>query len=383
MQNQKQHFQLDENVTYLNGAYMSPMLKSVEKAGISGMVRKRNPFTVTPNDFFTEIAVLQQAFAQLINVKESKRVVVLPSTSYGLATVANNIRLSKGQKIIVVDEQFPSNYYTWEKLARKNDGQIITIKPPESLENRGQIWNERILEAIDAQTKVVAIPNVHWADGTKFDLVAIRKRTQEVGALLIIDGTQSVGALPFDVAEIKPDALICAGYKWLLGPYSMALGYFSETFDNGEPIEESWMNRFESENFANLVNYQSDYQPLAQRYQVGQASNFIGVPMMIEAVKMLNHWGVESIQNYCYEITKEATATLKNKGFWIEDLAFRGSHLFGIRLPKNMEMQTVKVQLEAAKIMVSIRGNAIRISPNVYNDVEDLNQLIAVLNCEL
>lgn len=379
MQNQKHHFQLDENVTYLNGAYMSPMLKSVEAFGIAGLARKRNPFNVTPNDFFTEIDILQREFAKLIQVKESKRIVVMPSVSYGLATAANNIKLAKGQKILIVDEQFPSNYYSWEKLARKNAGEIVTIKPPDTLMNRGKVWNQQILEAIDTETKVVTLGNVHWADGTKFDLAAIRKRTLEVGALLVIDGTQSVGAMPFNMAEIQPDALICGGYKWLLGPYSMALGYFGEAFDGGEPIEESWMNRFESENFANLVNYQANYQPLAQRYQVGQASNFIAVPMMIEAVRMLNHWGVENIQKYCYEITKNAIETLKNKGFWLEDLTFRGSHLLGIRLPKTIEMEAVKVKLAEAKIIVSIRGNAIRVSPNVYNDEADLEKLVLVL----
>jgi len=76
-----------------------------------------------------------------------------------------------------------------------------------------------------------------------FNLVEIRKRTKDVGAALIIDGTQSVGALPFDVQQIQPDALICGGYKWLFGPYSMGVGYISEMFDNGKPVEESWMNR--------------------------------------------------------------------------------------------------------------------------------------------
>ena len=68
--------------------------------------------------------------------------------------------------------------------------------------------------------RVVAIGHVHWSDGTLFDLKKIRERLDEVGGLLIIDGTQSVGALPFSVKEFKPDALICGGYKWLLGPYS-------------------------------------------------------------------------------------------------------------------------------------------------------------------
>jgi selenocysteine lyase/cysteine desulfurase len=304
----------------------------------------------------------------------------MPSVSYGIATAANNISLQKDEKILIVGEQFPSNYYTWEKVARKQGAKIVIVESPSTLENRGKIWNERILEAIDSKTKVVTLGNIHWADGTKFDLVAIRKRTREVGALLVIDGTQSVGVMPFNITEIQPDALICSGYKWLLGPYSMALGYFGEAFDGGDPIEESWMNRFESENFANLVSYQSNYQPFAQRYQVGEASNFVSVPMMTEAVRTLNNWGSDNIQNYCCEITKNATEILQNKGFWVEDLAFRSSHLFGIRLPERLKMESIKSKLAEAKIIVSIRGNAIRISPNVYNDKSDLERLVEVLS---
>ena len=81
--------------------------------------------------------------------------------------------------------------------------------------------------------------HIHWADGTLFDLIAIRKKADKVGAKLIIDGTQSVGALPFSVKEIQPDALIVGGYKWLLGPYSIGMAYYADTFNNGEPLELS------------------------------------------------------------------------------------------------------------------------------------------------
>ncbi|MFK7946903.1 MAG: aminotransferase class V-fold PLP-dependent enzyme [Saprospiraceae bacterium] len=379
MQSQKHLFQLDESVTYLNCAYMSPMMKSVEAAGIEGMQRKRNPFAVRPIDFFTDVEKVQQEFAKLINVRDSKRIAMLASASYGIANVAQNVPLSKGDTILMVDEQFPSNYYSWERVAQEKQATIKVVKPPETLENRGKIWNELILEAINHSTKVVAIANVHWADGTKFDLLAIRKRSREVGALLVIDGTQSVGAMPFDVQTIQPDALICAGYKWLMGPYSVAVGYFGEAFDNGTPIEESWMNRFESEQFANLVNYQSRYQPKAQRYQVGEASNFINIPMFLEALKMLNHWGISNIQDYCENITKNTVEILQSKGFIIEDSAYRGHHLIGMRMPEHLSVDAIRQQLAEAKISVSIRGNAIRIAPNVYNDEMDLEKLVSVL----
>ncbi len=179
------------------------------------------------------------------------------------------------------------------RLCDENKAQLKTISPPENLADRGKIWNERIVEAIDRNTRLVALGNVHWADGTKFNLLEIRKRTRDVGALLVIDGTQSVGALPFDVSKIQPDALVCAGYKWLLGPYAIGIAYYGEYFDDGKPIEENWINRKLSEDFTALVNYKSEYQPGALRYEVGERSNFILVPMMTAALKQINRWKPE------------------------------------------------------------------------------------------
>src|SRR3979490_2290718 len=101
MQNQRTKFSIPKGTTYLNCAYMSPLLKSVEKAGKIGMERKRNPFTISADDFFSGSEPLRSEYAKLINVKDSKRIVIIPSVSYGLATVVKNVRLSSGDKIIV------------------------------------------------------------------------------------------------------------------------------------------------------------------------------------------------------------------------------------------------------------------------------------------
>jgi selenocysteine lyase/cysteine desulfurase len=358
---------------------MSPQLKSVEKAGVRGVRLKRNPAAVTPQDFFTESELLREEYARLINAKDPKRIVVIPSVSYGMATVAKNLKLNKGQNIVVAFEQFPSNYYIWQRVCEENGAHIKAIAAPDTLVNRGKLWNERILEAIDKNTAAVAIANTHWADGTRFDLLAIRKRTKEIGALLVIDGTQSVGALPFDVQQIQPDALICAGYKWLLGPYSMGLAYYGEYFNDGKPIEENWINRLNSEDFSGLVSYEMNYQPGALRYEVGEHSNFIMVPMMIKALEQLNKWKPGNIQEYCSSITRSSITTLKEKGFWIEDDEYRGQHLFGIRLPASVNMNKIKQAFVKNKIFVSFRANAIRVAPNVYNQEKDVQKLVSIL----
>lgn len=378
-------FSFPKNITYLNCAYMSPMLKAVEKAGLRGLRLKRNPVDIHPADFFTTAAQLRQEFARLINAADANRIAIIPSASYGLATVATNLNISRGQHVLVAAEQFPSNYYAWERVCAEHSAEVKVVSPDKQSKSngRGKEWNARFLESINEKTRAVAIAHAHWADGTLFDLAALRKRTREVGALLIVDGTQSVGALPFDVAAIQPDALICASYKWLLGPYAFGLGYYGNYFDDGKPIEENWINRLDSENFSGLVNYESRYQTGALRYSVGEHSNFILVPMALKAIEQLNRWGAHNVQEYCHAITEPAIAALREKDFIIEELSYRGSHLFGIRHSKELDLEKVREKLNKHKIQVSVRGTAIRVSPNVYNDADDLKKLAKALTAAL
>jgi len=358
---------------------MSPMLKRVERAGLAGIKRKRNPFLISAEDFFTETEVLRKEYAKLIRVNEPKRIVVIPSASYGLSTVAKNVKVGAGDSILVLHEQFPSNMYPWRRVAEQSGARLDVVEPPDTFKDRGKEWNVRLLEAIKKETKLIAMGHVHWADGTKFDLEAVGRRAREVGARLVIDGTQSIGALPFDVSKVKPDALICAGYKWLMGPYSIGMGYFGDSFDNGVPLEENWINRSGSENFAGLIKYEDSYQPGSLRYEVGEHSNFILVPMMLEALRQINAWTPAAIQAYCKSISKDAINALRENGNWVEQDEFRAHHLFGIRFPKGTDVSMIKERIRRKRISVSFRGESVRVSPNVYNTATEMNQLARVI----
>lgn len=355
---------------------MGPLLKTVEAAGIAGVKRKSQPYQVSPEDFFSEVEELKKLYAQLLNVDEAQRIVVVPSTSYGLANAAKNSPIRKGQNIVVLEEQFPSNVYTWQKLAEEKGAELRFINAPKNLKGRGKAWNEAILQVIDDQTAVVAMPYVHWADGTKYELKTISEKVHSFGGLLIIDGTQSVGALPFDVSEIKPDALVCGGYKWLLGGYSFGLAYYGEVFDNGSPIEENWMNRLHSENFRELVNYQPKYKPFANRYAVGQQSHFINTPMAIAALEQILEWTPEGIQTYAQGLIKQPIEALQNLGCSVEDAEFRGNHLLGVHLPEHIDLEKLQVRFAEEKVIVSVRGSAIRISTHLFNEARDFEKLL-------
>ena len=377
---QKDLFSLDEAVHYINCAYMGPLLKSVEEAGIKGIQKKRNPYGVSPADFFDDATEVCKLFGQLVNA-EPGRIAVISSASYGMGIVINNMKPAAGKKIITVHEEFPSDVYSLHRMCQKYNMELITVKPPEVKEGRAKKWNEKLLEAITPETALINISSIHWADGSIFDLEAIGNRAKEVGALFVVDGTQSVGAMPFDVKKYKVDALICAGYKWLLGPYTLGLAYFGEYFDNGIPIEESWLNRTGSENFRTLVNYDETpgYKPLAARYNMGEYSNFINLPMLKESLTQILKWTPVAIQEYCNILTQPLIKTLVENGFWLEEETFRAKHLFGCRLPAGLSMEQLQVNIAAKKVVVSIRGNVIRLSPHLYNDQTDILQLQAAL----
>jgi selenocysteine lyase/cysteine desulfurase len=374
---QADKFELPGNIHYLNGAYMSPQLKSVTAVGLESVQKKALPHKTTIDDFFDDTEIIRQEYSKLINNAEPNRIALIPSVSYGMANITNNINLS-GKEVVIAAEQFPSNVYPWMTAAREQGGKLVIVDPPQSNEQRGEKWNQLILDAITSNTAVLAISHAHWADGTRFDLMAMRKRTQDVGALLIIDGTQTVGAYPLDVEEIKPDALVCAGYKWLLGPYGLGLAYYGEFFDDGKPIEESWINRLNSENFGGLVEYEDAYQPGSLRFEVGEHSSFVLVPMLLEALKQLNEWQPDRIQAYCQTIVKEPLKRLQEAGFWVEEENWRTNHLFGVR-HQSMPIEKIKLALAERNIFVSFRGSAIRVAPYVHNTVDDLNVMTEVL----
>ena len=374
---QKELFSFPEDVHFINCAYMGPIAKAVEEAGIAALRLKGFPARISPADFFTTSDTGRKLFAQLINAPDPQRIAIIPSTGFGIATVAKNLKPKAGQNIVILHEQFPSNVYSWRNF-RKQGVEIRTVEPPASGE-RGKEWNTRLLEAIDSNTVLVTVENVHWSDGTKFDLEAIGKRAREVGAMFVVDGIQSIGAMPFDQQKVQADAVICLGYKWLLAGYSFGFAYFGERFDHGEPLEENWIARKGSQDFARLVDYQDDYQPGALRYDFGERSNQVALAMVNTSIEMLLGWGIENIQVYCANLTAEFNQAVRERGYTLEDERYRSAHLFGIRPPKGTDLEAIRQRLAERKVYVSVRGSAIRIGAHVYNDQSDMEALLEAL----
>ena len=143
------------------------------------------------------------------------------------------------------------------------------------------------------------------------------------------------------------------------------------------------MHRAESDNFAQLIRYERAYRPKAQRYNMGEHTQFIQVPMLEDSITQILNWDVNNMQNYCAEIIEKPLIALQELGCWVEDSVNRSNHLLGITLPQNINNQSFTEQLSANKIFVSNRGVAIRVSQNVYNTEDDLWALVEVLKKNL
>lgn len=374
---QKQAFQLPAGLHYLNCAYMSPLARAVEEAVVAGLRTKRVPSTVAPEAFFTAAAEARLRFGRLVS-GAPERVAVLPAVSYGVAIAARNLPIERRQRIVLLAEQFPGNVYAWRRLADERGAAITTVERPSSASSGGA-WNESILEAIGPDTAIVALPTVHWTDGTHFDLEAVGRKCRTVGAALIVDGTQSLGAVPFDVAAVGADLVVGAAYKWLMGPYSVAFGWFGPRFDGGVPLEETWIARAGSEDFGGLVDYEDRYQPGAIRYDVGERSNFALLPGAVAGLDLVLDWTPLAIADYVERLSQPLLAEAEEAGFRVEEAAWRSPHLFGLRMPTGVDLAELKSSLDAQRVSVSIRGNSLRVSPNVYNDESDTAALAGIL----
>lgn len=372
---QREAFALKEGTHYLNCAYMSPMLRSQQAVLEQNMVKCFDPTQVGLDDFFDPVAQLKDGFARMIGSEQKERIAIIPSVSYGIATVTRNVQVPEGGNIVMVADQFPSNVYAWKGLTTNSAIELRFVPKPSD----GSTWSEAVCNAIDDATAVVAMPHVHWADGTVYDLAAISRVARAVNSLVIIDGTQSVGALEFPFDEVQPDALICAGYKWMLGPYSIGCAYYGPWFDDKEPIEYNWINRKDSDDFRKLVDYQDEYRSGAARFSVGENSNFMLTPLLSEGIRQILDWGIQNINDYCLSLITERIQEWRDMGLEINANTEFSPHLFGIGIPKHIDIEHLKTVLKKQHVHVSLRGQSVRVSPHLYNTPEDIDALHSAL----
>ena len=371
---QRHLFDLPGDIAYLNCAYMSPLSHAVTAAVHEGVDRKQRPWIVQPGDFFTLTDQARSAYARLLGAPATADdIALVPAASYGMAVACANLPVKAGQTVIVLAEEFPSTILSWRDRTRAVGAELLTVPRPADHD-----WTPAILAAIDSRTAAAALPANHWIDGTTIDLVRVAARLREVGAGLALDLTQSLGARPFPLAEVDPDFLVAAGYKWLLAPYSTGFLYVAPRHQQGRPLEHHWFGRANARDFSNL-EYADEYQPGARRFDAGEPANFALLPGSIAAVNQILEWGVPQIEATAGALTDAIAARAAAIGLTAAPATLRARHYLGLRSANGLPADLAGA-LARHGVSVSIRGGrTIRITPHVYNEPWEVDRLFAVL----
>ena len=282
-------FDIPPGVVYLNAASKSAIPLTACNAGRIGVGAKAQPWTIDEPARYTQADHVRALFADLIGAT-AKDIAIHPAASYGIATAARQFSPTVGSQIILLEGQFPSNVYAWRQLAVETGAEIITVSSPDDDD-----WTTAVLGAISDKTAIAALPPVHWVDGTLLDLEKIGAALKNVDAAFVVDATQWIGVQPLDVAAIQADFVVCAAYKWLLGPYGMSLMYAAPKHQNGPPLEEHLFNKGGVASITGGLGYTDAFSEGAMRYDAGEYLNLITLPMIEASLQLINTWGPAQI----------------------------------------------------------------------------------------
>lgn len=372
---QRHLFDIPDEVAYFNCAYMSPQLKEATKRLIAGVQSKSYPWKRTAPDFFEDAETIRKLSSSVLG-GDAEGYAVIPAASYGVSTAARAIEphMEAGSRILLIAEEFPSNFLPWKRVSQQRGGTLITVPAPAD----GN-WTQAVVDQIDRTIKVLAISTCHWTNGARIDLIPVARACRDTGTILVVDATQTLGVMPFQFEEIRPDFLIAAGYKWLLSPYGFGLLYVSERWRNARPLEESWLARMNAEDFAGLVNYSDVYMPGARRFEMGEKCTPTILPGAIAGLEQLSSWGIENIGATLSAVNAKIAARLSEMGFQLPPDAQRCPHMFGAKLPAGRTINVVS-ELKKKDIYISQRGDSLRFAPYLHITDSDVDRLLDALD---
>ncbi|MDH3546509.1 MAG: aminotransferase class V-fold PLP-dependent enzyme, partial [Gammaproteobacteria bacterium] len=285
-------FDIPRDICYLNAAYMTPQPRFVVEAAMRGATRRSQPWQIAPSDFFKEVESLRAAFARQVGCS-ADNIAIVPSAGYGVSCAANNLSTRPGNVILALNDQFPSNYYAWHRQALVSEAEFHIVR-----KEAGQSWADALLDAIKRRGDNIAIAALeghHWATAGFVDLETVIPALRNVGARIVLDLTQTIGAYRIDISRLAPDFMVAAGYKWQFCPYGVAFLYVDDRYFDGVPIEEAWMNRDGAEDFSRLADFTDLYQPGARRFDVSEKSSFSNIAGAVAALQLLEKWGIGTI----------------------------------------------------------------------------------------
>ena len=372
----EQDFPTADQFVYLNAANVALMYSGAEqviKEWVADVAQNgSNNFDEDAEEnVFND---LHRAAAHLINATVDD-IAAGSSATELLCSLAWAVSPGKDQNVVSTEIVFPSTVYPWHRVANSTECEIRLAKT-----NNNFMRPDDIIDLIDQHTAVVCISHVEYGNGQSFDLQLLAEAAQEHDALLVVDATQSAGAIPIDVEACPVDALISGSYKWLCGPFGAAFMYVAPHLS--EKLEPGLVGFRSHKNMWDLDASRIDYPQAAKKFEFSTMAFGCAVGLT-RAIDFLNEVGVENIFQYNRQLADILITGLRSRDAVItsplddEDRSSIVTAYF-----ENIDSKEIIKGLKAAQVFVSSRAGAIRFSPHLYNTAEDMDSALAEIdNC--
>lgn len=371
--------EFDIKGTYINAAYTHPMSKGSFKE-VSYFLNERMMNRQVPAGYDGfERTKARNNFAKLINASPEE-IAWIPSTMVGENLILNGLSLPGSKQQVVTDAfHFHGSLHMYGQLAKA--GLNVSIVKPRN----NQIELSDLDAAIKPGTKLVALSLVSATTGFLHNLKAVCDLAHSRGALVYADIIQAVGAIPIDVKESGVDFCATATYKWLMGDFGIGFLYVRK--DRLPLIKRTLIGYRQMTNFqSHILPFESPGENLfdsdttddmSGHFEVGTFANE-GIAALNYSLDYLNRVGVDKIQEYRQPMIDRLQQELSGNGKYIP-LTPAGSQSPIVCFAFKNAATILKPKLEAADVNISVYDHMIRISPSFYNDMNDIDKLLAVL----
>ncbi len=366
----RDQFPITRNYNFQNHAAVAPMCRRATDE-IRRFLDQSEQSAYVEGAFYRHADRVRAQLAQLINANADE-VTFCKNTSEGLSMVANGLSWNNGDNVVTTNVEFPANMYPW--LALRSRGVQVRMV----LEEDGRIPIERIFEAIDSRTRVVAISSVQFASGYRTDLATLGEYCQSKGVLLCADAIQSLGAFPLDVRAMNIDFLAADGHKWLCGPEGIGVFYVrKELHGHLRPSNVGWMSMKDPFNYD---RYHFEFADSARRYDTG-SYNLAGIYGLGGALEWIDGIGVRAISQQLLALTDRLIEGVRAKGYRVVSARQPGEGSGIVAFFSDLhDAETIRRHLQAEhRIVIAVRFGRLRSSPHVYNTEREIDQLVEAL----
>lgn len=362
--------------TFFNTAYFGPSPYSAKQKVARSLQKELDPSFYDYNTWMGISERMRTLIAKILGCSPDS-ITHQTSSSDVVNIVANGYPFKEGDLVCAVDKDYPSNVLPW-MLAEKNSHCKFQLL---------NLGNE-ILPSVDwlkknlpKETKIFDISWVTFDTGKKVDILGIGKLCRERGILFVVDSTQALGGMPISQEELSYiDVLTCSTYKWMLGPYGTAFGYFSDrALELIQHKNANWILSPNSRVVYNLLDYTTETLPGARCYDRGQASNMLANSCLEAGLELIDEIGLDNIAEHNAELRDYFLDNYpKSKYNLITPKEAMGNILALKAL--NLDSITLERELKFRNVDISVRQGNLRISFHLFNTQDQVDQLISALD---